>query len=155
MEGYRPGFIGRIVEMHGVFYAAEWGSGAHFEGLMACEMHSFMAAYDASGDLLLTAHVDGRLVGSAAVVGSEGVARLRWVLLEPGYHGLGIGKELVHRCLSFCRRAGFESVYLWTVEGLPASLSIYEKAGFKVVERVPDDTYGVPHMHLRLEIDLV
>jgi hypothetical protein len=37
IEGYRPGTLGRIAELHGVYYAAVWGSGAEFEGMMASE----------------------------------------------------------------------------------------------------------------------
>lgn len=157
MEGYRPGFLGRIAELHGVYYAKAWGSGLEFEGMMAEELHEFLRRYETGRDLLLTAHADGRLVGSIAVDGGQTErpgARLRWVIVEEGYHGRGIGKDLLARALAFCRAAGFDRVYLWTVEGLPQSFGLYERTGFRVVERTPDDRYSVPHVHLRMELDL-
>jgi GNAT superfamily N-acetyltransferase len=78
-------------------------------------------------------------------------ARLRWVIVEPAYHGRGIGKELLRRALAFCAGAGFSRVFLWTVEGLPESLALYQKAGFRVVDRFPDDRYSVPGVNLLLE----
>lgn len=156
-EGYLPGALGRIAEMHGVYYAVAWGSGFEFEGMMAEEIYEFLRSYDPARDLLLTAHVEGRLVGSFAIVGSRedpAVARIRWVIVEEAYHGRGIGKELLRRGLEFCRSAGFSKVTLWTVEGLPQSYGLYERAGFEVVERVPDARYSVPHVNLRMEMAL-
>ena len=157
VEGYRPGYLGRIAEMHGVYYAVVWGSGAEFEGMMAQEMREFLARYQEGRDLLLTAHVGGRLVGSIAVDGSQAErpgARLRWVIVDETCQGRGIGRELLRRALAFCRGAGFDSAYLWTVEGLPQSLALYERAGFRTFERVPDDRYSVPRVNLRMEMAL-
>ena len=157
VEGYRPGALGRIAEMHGVYYAQAWGSGAEFEGMMAQEMREFLAHHQEGRDLLLTAWIDGRVVGSIAVEGSQTErrgARLRWVIVDEACQGRGIGKELLTRALAFCRRAGFPTAYLWTVEGLPQSLALYERAGFRIVERFPDDRYSVPRMNLRMELDL-
>ncbi|WP_395835136.1 GNAT family N-acetyltransferase [Cystobacter fuscus] len=157
IEGYRPGLLGRIAELHGIYYAKVWGSGVEFEGMMAQELHEFLAHYQVGRDLLLTAHVDGRFVGSIAVAGSktdQPGARLRWVIVEEAYHGRGIGKELLRRALEFCRTTGYSRVYLWTVEGLPQSLGLYLNAGFRIVDRFPDDRYSVPRVNLLLDRDL-
>jgi len=154
VEGYRPGYLGRIAELHGVYYAEAWGSGFEFEGMMAQELREFLHVYQAGRDLLLTAHLGGRLVGSIAVEGShreQPGARLRWVIVEPAFHGRGIGKALLGRALDFCRAAGFGRVFLWTVEGLPESLGLYLKAGFRVIDRIPDARYSVPRVNLLLE----
>jgi GNAT superfamily N-acetyltransferase len=96
-------------------------------------------------------------VGSIVVDGSENEmagARLRWVIVDDRYQGRGIGKELLRRSLDFCREAGFSVVYLWTVEGLPQSRALYDRAGFLVAERIADARYSVPRVNLRLELDL-
>jgi len=157
VEGYRPGALGRITELHGVYYAEAWGSGADFEGMMAQEMWEFLVGYQPSRDLLLTAQVQGRVVGSIAVVGEQRErpsARLRWVIVDPAYQGYGIGKQLLERALAFCRQAGYPRVYLWTVEGLPRSFALYQRAGFQTVERIADERYSVPRMNLRMELTL-
>jgi GNAT superfamily N-acetyltransferase len=157
IEGYRPGYLGRVAEMHGVYYATAWGSGAEFEGMMAQEMREFFAHYQEGRDLFLTAHLDGHLVGSIAIDGTQterAGARLRWVIVDEAYQGRRIGRELLQRALAFCREAEFDTVYLWTVEGLPQSLALYESTGFRIVERHPDARYSVPRVNLRLEMKL-
>jgi GNAT superfamily N-acetyltransferase len=76
------------------------------------------------------------------------------MIVDEAFHGRGIGKRLLERALSFCRQAGYHSVFLWTVEGLPQSFALYERAGFHVVERTPDERYGLPRVHLELEMAL-
>jgi GNAT superfamily N-acetyltransferase len=158
VSGFRPGYLGRIAQMHGEFYAGAWGSGTGFEALMARELADFYEGYDPAQDLLLTAHVGGRLVSSIAVNGSRSertdAARLRWFLTESAHQGRGIGSRLLRQALGFCRDAGFTSVYLWTVEGLPQSWGMYEHAGFRVTERHPDSRYTVPRIHVRMEMGL-
>jgi hypothetical protein len=45
-------------------------------------------------------------------------------------------------------------VFLWTVDGLPASRAMYDRAGFRVVERVDDARYTVPLPSVRMELAL-
>jgi GNAT superfamily N-acetyltransferase len=160
VSGFRPGYLGCIAQMHGLYYAGAWGSGPGFEALMARDLADFHDGYDPRRDLLLTAHVGGRLVSSIAVDGGSraerpDAARLRWFLTEPEYQGRGIGSRLLRGALGFCRDAGFASVYLWTVEGLPQSWGMYERAGFRVTERHPDTRYTVPLINVRMEMGLI
>jgi GNAT superfamily N-acetyltransferase len=122
--GYEPGAIGRIGELHGRYYAEVWKSGAAFEILMLRELCEFVERYDKNRDLLITAHRAGELIGSAVVIGGAmkpSRAQLRFVIVSPRHHGIGAGRALVQRALSWCRARGFTSVFLWTVAGLPAS----------------------------------
>ncbi|MGO9412410.1 MAG: GNAT family N-acetyltransferase [Spirochaetia bacterium] len=156
IEGYRPGIIGRIVELHGMYYAREWGVGAEFESLMAREVCDFIEGYDPGRDLLLSAAVAGRVVGTIAILrpepGSDS-ARLRWFLLDPGCHGQGIGSELLSRSLRFARER-YTRCYLWTVTGLPASMHMYEKIGFLPVKYEIDNRYGTELTSVQMELDL-
>lgn len=155
VEGYRPGYLGQIVELHGRYYSQAWGSGAEFEGLMAIELSDFCKKYNPDRDLLLTAHVDGAFAGSIAIYGSkstENEAQLRWFILDETYHGRGIGRAMLERALSFCRETGFDKVYLWTADKLPQSRHLYESVGFRIVEQTTDSNYGVPLLKLRMEM---
>lgn len=157
-EGFEPGYLGRIAQMHGEYYAKAWGSGPGFEAQMARELCDFYDHYDPTQDLLLTAHHNGALIGSIAVVGTQserpGEARVRWVILDERYHGRGIGRSLLNRALEFCKTQGFPGVYLWTVTGLPASLHLYESAGFRIVESHVDSHYTIELNNIRLELPL-
>jgi hypothetical protein len=66
-EGYRPGVIGRIAQMHAVYYAREWGFGAFLEAKIAGEAASFMERYDPATDLLLLAMSGDAIAGSIIV----------------------------------------------------------------------------------------
>ncbi|MBC8138288.1 MAG: GNAT family N-acetyltransferase [Fibrella sp.] len=155
VRGVRPGYIGGIARMHAEYYADVWGSGVAFEALMAKEIIAWWERYDEQRDLLLTVHIGGVLAGSVAVDGSQderpGWARLRWFLLDPRFQGRGIGKSLIRDALAFCDAPQFSGTYLWTVEGLPQSLRLYEQNGFRVVGRESDDRYSVPHVNLWME----
>jgi GNAT superfamily N-acetyltransferase len=155
-SGYEPGVIGRIGELHGRYYAAAWGSGAAFEIQMLRELCDFVEAYDPLTDGLLTAHDGDVVVGSLVVMLAPGSrrARLRFVIVDPGWQGRGIGKSLLHAALWWCRDRDVETCFLWTVEGLPASRRMYEAAGFRVVERVDDARYSVPLTSIRMELKL-
>ncbi|KAF3887248.1 MULTISPECIES: GNAT family N-acetyltransferase [Nostocales] len=158
VEGYQPGCIGRITELHGVYYSQCWGVGAEFEILMARELCDFCEQYDMESDLLVSARADERLIGSLAVQGNadrsnnKQEARLRWFILDPIYQGQGIGKALLQQALHFCRQKAFSKLYLWTVDGLPQSRHLYEAFGFHVVAREVDARYGTPLISLKMEM---
>ena len=156
-RGYEPGLIGRVGELHGRYYAMAWGSGAPFELLVTREFCDFIECYDPEKDLVLSAHIDGVLVGSISILGQnagpDGV-QLRFFLVDPVYHGFGVGKALLSQALSWCREHGFCRIFLWTVDNLPQSRGLYEKFGFRVVERCPDDRYTVHHDNLKMALML-
>lgn len=156
-RGYEPGLIGRVGELHGRYYATAWGSGAPFELLITREFCDFIEHYDPEKDLVLSAHIDGVLVGSISILGQnpgpDGV-QLRFFIVDPVYHGRGAGKALLSTSLEWCRERRFHKIFLWTVDQLPQSRGLYEKAGFRVTERCPDDRYTVHRDNLKMELTL-
>jgi GNAT superfamily N-acetyltransferase len=154
---YSPGSIGRIGELHGRYYADAWGSGAAFEIQMLRELCTFVEQYDPQRDLLLTAHVGDVLIGSTVVIGTPatGEARLRFVIVDPAYQGRGAGKAMLAAALRWCRAQQYKTVFLWTVDGLPASRAMYERAGFCIVARMEDARYSVPLTSLKMELSLL
>ena len=155
-SGYEPDVIGRIGELHGRYYAVAWGSGAAFEMQVLRGLCEFVERYDPRTHVLLTAHAGNVLIGSAAVLASPetGRAQLRYVIVDPAWHGRGAGRALLDAALTWCRERGVATCFLWTVEGLPASRAMYERAGFRVVERVEDARYTVPWTSIRMELSL-
>ncbi|MHB8834726.1 MAG: GNAT family N-acetyltransferase [Candidatus Methylomirabilia bacterium] len=157
VRGYVPGTIGRIVEMHGTYYAAHWGFSAFFEARMARELAEFIDRYDGKRDGLWTAVVAGRIEGSIAIDGSragEGGAHLRWFILEPGLHGQGTGRRLLGEAVGFCRSSGHRLVSLWTFAGLDAARRLYEQAGFRLVEERRGAQWGIEVDEQRFELRL-
>jgi GNAT superfamily N-acetyltransferase len=152
--GYQPGVIGRIVELHGRYYAGAWGVGAAFETMTARALCDFLERSDPAKDLFLTAHVGSDLIGSLAVegrVGGADSAQIRFVIVDDAHRGHGAGKALLSQALAWAHRHGFVRLFLWTVDHLPAARRLYEGAGFEIVERVRDSRYTAPLDSLKME----
>ena len=157
-RGYTPGLIGRVGELHGRYYAQTWGSGAPFEVLIIRELCDFIEQYDAQEDLILSAHFGNEIIGSVSVLGKNAGpdgAQLRFFIVSPDYHGLGAGSMLLKAALDWCRARKHENVFLWTVDQLPESRHLYEKTGFRIVERIWDDRYTVPRENLKMRLSLL
>lgn len=134
----RPGDLGRVTELHGVLYAQEPGFDHTFEAYVAETVAEYGKLARPGLDRLWLVELDGRQVGSIAIVGREdGAAQLRWFLVHPDARGHGLGGRLIQECLAFCRAAGYRSVYLWTVAGLEAAAHLYLAAGFRKTETKP------------------
>src|SRR6516225_1958300 len=70
-KGYVPGAIGKVVELHGTYYARHWGFGVFFEAKVAAGLSEFLNRYDESHDGFWVA-VDGqRIVGSITIDGND------------------------------------------------------------------------------------
>jgi GNAT superfamily N-acetyltransferase len=135
-KGYIPGAIGKVVELHGTYYAQHWGFGVFFEAMIAKELASFFSGYDESHDGFWVA-VDGqRIVGSITIDGNEADtkgAHLRWFILDAEYLGKGIGNQLMGEAMRFCAEMNFQRVHLSTFAGLDSARHLYEKWGFRLV----------------------
>ena len=135
---YVPGAIGRVSELHGVYYHEHWGFGLYFEAKVATELSAFLSRYDERRDGAWIATSGGRVEGSIFIDGihaaGEG-AHLRWFILSDALRGRGLGRELVKRAVDFCRHRGYPKIHLWTFEGLDAAKHLYEDAGFRLVRQ--------------------
>jgi GNAT superfamily N-acetyltransferase len=155
--GYEPGLVGRVAELHGRYYAKVWGSGAPFEVLMSRDFCEFIEGYDPERDLVLAAYDGDDIVGSISMIGraaSPDGVQLRFFIVDPPYHGRGVGRALLSTALDWCHARGFRRIFLWTVDQLPESRRLYEKAGFRIVERHRDDRYTVERDNLKMELAL-
>ena len=135
---YVPGIIGRIAELHGLYYSEHWGFDLYFEAKVATELSEFLIRYHTHQDGLWIARVDGRVEGSIVIDGiraqDEG-AHLRWFILSDTLRGKGVGKSLMNEAVAFCKSKAYKKVHLWTFEGLDAARHLYESAGFKMMKQ--------------------
>jgi GNAT superfamily N-acetyltransferase len=136
ITGYTPGALGRIVELHGSYYAEHWDLGSYFEAKVAVDMGEFLGGFDAAHDGAWFAQVEGQIIGGIFISGSRAAeenGRLRWFIVDPAYQGRGLGRRLMEAAMAFCREKGFRRVYLTTFEGLTAARHLYEKHGFVLI----------------------
>jgi N-acetylglutamate synthase-like GNAT family acetyltransferase len=147
----RPGDLGAIVSLHGLLYAREYGFDATFEAYVAGPLAEFVKSPSPRSRLWL-AEDAGQLVGCIAIVeADEATAQLRWFLVAPSARGQGLGKRLLNEAITFCRDAGYRSVYLWTVSALTTAAHLYQAGGFVKVEEVPATRWGVDVVEERYE----
>ncbi len=137
LQGYYPGVLGEITRLHAIYYNKHWGFDISFETQEGKELCEFMARFDPEKDVLYTAFNEKNFAGSVAVDGFQAEAdgaRLRWLIVDPAYHGRGLGKVLVNKAVEFSRSVGHKRIYLWTFKGLEAARHIYESEGFVLSE---------------------
>lgn len=133
--GYTPGALGRIVALHGAYYAAHWDLGLYFEAKVATELAEFLSRLDPARDGAWFARVAGEVVGGIFIDGHDAQgagARLRWFILDPAVQGRGLGRRLMAEAMDFCRRQQFPRVYLTTFAGLNTARHLYEQSGFRL-----------------------
>ena len=153
-KGYVPGSLGRVAELHGIYYHTHWGFGLFFEAKVAMELSEFLKRYNGRRDGFWTVLADGRVEGSMTIDGmhaeSKG-AHLRWFIISDALQGKGIGNRLMDTAISFCRNRGYKKIYLWTFEGLNAARHLYEKNGFRLVEEHSGTQWGTEVNEQRFE----
>ena len=153
----RPGDLGWVVMAHGETYAEEFGWDTTFEALVARIVADYAADRDRGphSQAAWIAEVDGRRAGCVFCVAKDAkVAQLRILLVDPACRGLGLGTELVGRCVSFARDAGYDRVALWTNDPLVAAGRIYRAAGFHLVAEEPHHSFGVDLVGQSYEMEL-
>ncbi|MFY3433239.1 bifunctional helix-turn-helix transcriptional regulator/GNAT family N-acetyltransferase [Achromobacter mucicolens] len=145
VPGYRPGLVGRVAEMHAVFYSRHSGFGQFFESQVATGIAEFAGRLGEPCNGVWTAIQNDRIVGSIAIDGQDlgnRQAHLRWFILDDGCRGSGTGRKLIEAALDFCDRFGFSACQLWTFKGLDAARKLYESVGFKLVHEEDGHQWG-------------
>jgi DNA-binding MarR family transcriptional regulator/N-acetylglutamate synthase-like GNAT family acetyltransferase len=151
----QPGDMGWVVHRHGAVYAREYGYDAQFEALVAEIVARFVQRFNPTRERCWIAERDGAVVGSVFLVARSGtVAQLRLLLVEPQARGSGLGTRLVDECVLFARQAGYRKLVLWTQSELSAARRLYRAAGFRIVRKERNRSFGKALVSETWELDL-
>ncbi len=96
-----------------------------------------------SKSLYLIAKINGEVVGGCGIASfnnSNEICELRKLFLLPQSRGLGIGKALTQQCLNFSISQGYTNCYLDTLSNMKSAIALYEKLGFKHLNKPLDGT---------------
>ena len=108
-------------ELERLFLSVDWSSG-HFPDKLVVAMRNYKAVYSAwDGD---------KLVGLISVM-DDGImnAYVHYLLVDPEYQGLSIGKELVSRVKDY-----YKDYMRICVIAYDTALEFYKRCGFEVSE---------------------
>jgi putative acetyltransferase len=82
--------------------------------------------------------LNGRVIGGGGIYPSKGLphdtCELVKMYLLPEARGLGLGKMLIEKALSFAKESGFRFVYIETMPELKKAVKVYEKFGFSYLD---------------------
>jgi len=150
----RPGDVGYITYLHGILYAPQQGWDHTFDSYVAIPLAEFAKRIGLRERIWILERA-GHIVGSVAIVEfSQEEAQLRWLLLHPDLRGRGLGCRLVEEAVAFAREAGYSSIFLWTVDSLPAAARLYKSAGFREKEKVTHELWGSLVTEVKYELAL-
>ncbi len=156
IAGYRPGAIGRVVEMHADYYHRHSGFGLFFEAKVASELAEFLSRFTEGRDGFWTLRSGNRVEGAIAIDGLKAAgegAHLRWFIVSPELRGGGWGRRLMTEAVSFCDRQAYRRIGLWTFAGLDAARHLYESFGFRLVSQGEGEQWGARVVEQRFERD--
>jgi ribosomal protein S18 acetylase RimI-like enzyme len=88
------------------------------------------------GVIVLTVTNEGFLIDNVAV--------------DPAYRGQGLGKALLEFAEAEARRAGFDSIYLYTHEKMTENLALYSKIGYVEYDRRSQGEFSLVYMRKSL-----
>jgi ribosomal protein S18 acetylase RimI-like enzyme len=57
------------------------------------------------------------------------------VAVDPSHQGAGVGRVLLEHAEASARRAGFDSIYLYTAEAASENLALYDRIGYREYDR--------------------
>ncbi|MGH2985264.1 MAG: GNAT family N-acetyltransferase [Solirubrobacterales bacterium] len=130
----RPGDLGAIIAHHGRLYEREHGVDSRFEAHVAASVAAAgKPDWPGPSEALWIVERRGEHAGSLALTDEgEGMAALRWFVLDPELRGLGLGRRLVAEAVELAERAGYEGIGLETFSELRAAAHLYRQAGFEL-----------------------
>jgi ribosomal protein S18 acetylase RimI-like enzyme len=85
------------------------------------------------------AELGGEIVGLIVLGTDDDGFVVDNVAVDPAHQGAGVGRALLEHAEAEARKAGFDSIYLYTHEVMTENLALYERIGYVEYERRKED----------------
>jgi ribosomal protein S18 acetylase RimI-like enzyme len=140
----RPGDLGAIIEHHGRTYAREYGVDSRFEAHVAAAVaRAALRGFPRENEAIWIVERNSRHAGSLAMTDEgDGVACIRFFVLDSDLRGSGLGTRLLDELLDEACANGFEHAVLETFSDLTAAAHLYGERGFRVVSTETGPRWG-------------
>ena len=88
--------------------------------------------------------LENKVVGCGGIAplsgGNESTCELRKMFFLPETRGRGLGRSLLEMLLDEARKRDFKQCYLETLQRMDRAIELYQKNGFKLLERAEGNT---------------
>ncbi len=139
---FRPGDLGELIRLHGVFYSMEQKFDTTFEAYVGEPLARFWLRKNKRERMWLV-EKENHLCGSIAIVEKEDrSAQLCWFFLIPELRGRLLGEFLLKQAIEFAKTSGYHLLYLWTEKSLQKAISLYIRCGFELIDEIRSIKWG-------------
>jgi GNAT superfamily N-acetyltransferase len=154
-HGFEPGELGQLILIHGLQNYQDYGFSPVHEAYCARIASDFILNERPGRSKAWLAKKGNQVVGSVLICElPDDIAQLRLLFADKSVRGSGLGRWLVEDSVQYCHEAGFQKVFLWTVDGLGRAISIYKSLGFEQTEETIQFAWGREIRELRFELEL-
>jgi putative acetyltransferase len=102
------------------------------------QLDRMFETYDVPDAVYYVIENGGKIVGGGGIMqlqnGEKGICELQKMYFLPEARGLGLGKELISKCLADAKRFGFTACYLETMTYMETARHLYQKSGFEYLD---------------------
>jgi putative acetyltransferase len=99
------------------------------------QLDTMFETYNRPKSVYFVVEKDHKIVGGAGISrlenGAETICELQKMYFLPEARGLGLGIQIIEKCLQSAKDFGFESCYLETMPYMEAAQKLYKKVGFE------------------------
>lgn len=81
-------------------------------------------------------------------------AQIRWLVVEPLYRGIGLGRSLFELAMEFIRNREFRTAFLVTTDDCTKAITMYERIGFRLTDTMDADVWKPGLKELEYTADL-
>lgn len=128
---------------------------AYFDPELDCLSSYYNAFPDKRGYFIVTAD-DGTVIGGVGIAeftGFDNCAEIQKLYLADPAKGKGLGKKLMQTAEDFARAYGYSALYLETHTNLEAAIGLYERLGFRQIEKPAAVLHSTMNRFFRKELN--
>lgn len=124
---------------------AEFGAKGPGFASSDAELDDMYCAYQADNKAFYVVVKDHQVLGIGGLApldGEEhsGICELRKMYFDPQLRGLGIGKQMIDKCIAKAKEIGFHTMYLETIPEMTAAQGLYKSRGFEYLDKAKGNT---------------